>query len=140
MAFFKTEPNSAVPPVDAHSDSTPGAGAFQVGTMTQFGWLEGVVKAVIVMNLIDAVMTLWWVRSGFATEANPFIEQIVTEHGLLFVVSKITLVFLGTTLLWRYRTRPLAVLGIFAAFMVYYGLLLVHLSFASMLIGQLLDA
>lgn len=108
--------------------------------MTQFGWLEGVVKAVIVMNLIDAVMTLWWVRSGFATEANPFIEQIVTEHGLLFVVSKITLVFLGTTLLWRYRTRPLAVLGIFAAFMVYYGLLLVHLSFASMLIGQLLDA
>jgi hypothetical protein len=84
--------------------------------------------------------TLWWVSSGLATEANPFLEQIVTEHGFLFVVSKISIVILGTTLLWRYRTRPLAVLGIFAAFLVYYEVFLIHLSFASLLIGELIDA
>ena len=138
MASPKTEPNSAV--LRPTSPPSCTRRSFKVGTATQFRWLEGIVKAVIVMNLIDAVMTLWWVRTGFATEANPFLEQIVTEHGILFVTSKIALVFLGTTLLWRFRTRPLAVLGIFAAFMVYYEILLIHLSFASMLIGQLLDS
>jgi hypothetical protein len=112
----------------------------RVGTPKHFRWLEGIVKAVLVMNLFDAVMTLWWVSSGLATEANPFLEQIVREHGFLFVVSKISLVILGTTLLWRYRTRPLAVLGIFAAFLVYYEVFLIHLSFASLLIGELIDA
>lgn len=114
--------------------------SFRVGTPTHFRWLEGVVKAVLVMNLLDAVLTLLWVSGGYATEANPFIEQIVTEHGFLFVVSKLCLVFLGTALLWRHRARPLAVLGIFIAFMVYYGVLLVHLRFASILVGQLFAA
>lgn len=114
--------------------------SLRVGTPKHFKWLEGIVKAVLVMNLFDALMTLWWVSSGLATEANPFLEQIVTEHGFLFVVSKISLVILGTTLLWRYRTRPLAVIGIFAAFLVYYEVILIHLSFASLLIGELIDA
>ena len=114
--------------------------SLRVGAPKHFKWLEGIVKAVLVMNLFDALMTLWWVSSGLATEANPFLEQIVTEHGFLFVVSKISLVILGTTLLWRYRTRPLAVIGIFAAFLVYYEVVLIHLSFASLLIGELIDA
>jgi hypothetical protein len=125
---------------DAVAQAETDAFTLRVGTPKHFRWLEGIVKAVLVMNLFDAVMTLWWVSSGLATEANPFLEQIVTEHGFLFVVSKISIVILGTTLLWRYRTRPLAVLGIFAAFLVYYEVFLIHLSFASLLIGELIDA
>ena len=125
---------------DAVAQAETDAFTLRVGTPKHFRWLEGIVKAVLVMNLFDAVMTLWWVSSGLATEANPFLEQIVTEHGFLFVVSKISIVILGTKLLWRYRTRPLAVFGIFAAFLVYYEVLLIHLSFASLLIGELIDA
>ena len=125
---------------DSVAGSSRATGSFQVGTAQHYRWLEGVVKAVVVMNLLDAVLTLLWVRAGFATEANPFIEHIVNQSGLVFVVSKLVLVFLGTTLLWRYRTRPLAVMGIFLAFMVYYGILLVHLRFASHLVGQLFAA
>jgi hypothetical protein len=112
----------------------------RVWTPEHFRWLEGILKAVLVMNPFDAMMTLWWVSSGLATEANPFLEQIVTEYGFLFVVSKISLVMLGTTLLWRYRTRPLAVLGIFAAFLVYYEVFLIHLTFANLLNGEFIDA
>ena len=59
---------------------------------------------------------------------------------MLFVVVKLTLVMASTWLLWRHRERPLAVVGIFAAFLVYYSILLYHLSFASFLLGQLFDA
>jgi hypothetical protein len=113
--------------------------SLSVGTPTQFRWLNGIAKSVLVMNLLDAVMTLWWVRTGFATEANPLLAQIVAEHAVLFVVGKFGLVFLGTWLLWLRRDRPLAVIGIFTAFLVYYQVVLYHLSFASFLIGQLLD-
>lgn len=111
---------------------------FQVGTETHFRWLNGIVKAVLVMNLIDAVLTLLWVRTGFATEANPLLSQIVEQHAFLFVMGKLALVFLGTGMLWRHRHRPLAVMGIFAAFMVYYAVLVYHLSFASILLRQLI--
>ena len=110
----------------------------QVGTETHFRWLNGIVKAVVVMNLIDAVLTLLWVRTGFATEANPLLSQIVEEHAFLFVMGKLVLVFLATAMLWRHRQEPLAVVGIFAAFLVYYAVLVYHLSFASILLRQLL--
>lgn len=87
------------------------------------------------MNLVDAVLILAWVRAGFANEANPLLDEIVEEHAMFFVLGKLALVFLGTTLLWMHRERPLAVVGIFAAFMVYYAVLLHHLRFASVLRG-----
>lgn len=135
MAASRTEANSA--PHEPLTSESCAPGGLRVGTPRQFRWLAGVVKAVVVMNVIDAVLTLYWVRGGFATEANPLMEQIVTHNGLLFVVCKIALVVLGSTLLWRYRRTPLAVLGIFAAFLVYYAVLLMHLRFASLLVGQL---
>lgn len=111
-----------------------------IGNATHFRWLDGIVRTVIVLNLLDALLTLWWVEAGFATEANPFIRWIVEEHAVLFVVSKLSVVMLSTLLLWRLRSRALAVIGIFAAFLVYYGILLYHLSFASFLLGQLFEA
>lgn len=116
------------------ADSSPG---LVVGTPTHFGWLNGIVKAVIAMNGIDAVLTLVWVRAGFATEANLFLREIVNNHAVLFVLGKLGLVSLGSALLWRMRKSPLAVVGIFIAFLAYYILLLYHLRFAGLLIGQL---
>jgi hypothetical protein len=112
----------------------------RVGTAEQFRWLGGIVKAVVILNLIDAVMTLWWVRTGFATEANMLLAEMVEKHALLFVVGKLALVSLGTTILWRRRRRPLAVVGIFAVFLAYYFILLYHLQFAGLMLGQLLSS
>jgi hypothetical protein len=112
----------------------------RVGTAEQFRWLGGIVKAVVILNLIDAVMTLWWVRTGFATEANMLLAEMVEKHALLFVVGKLALVSLGTTILWRRRRRTLAVGGIFAVFLAYYFILLYHLQFAGLMLGQLLSS
>ena len=109
-----------------------------VGTAEHFGWLQGLVKAVLVLNLLDALFTLVWVRSGLAREANPLIDQLVEEHAVGFVVVKLGLVGLGSWLLWHRRERPAAVIAIVAAFLAYYLILLYHIQYASGLVRQLL--
>ena len=112
----------------------------RVGTPEHFRWLHGIVKAVLVLNLKDALFTLVWVRAGLAREANPLMERLVNEHALGFVLIKLGLVGLGSWLLWHRRERPAAVLGIVAVFLAYYLLLLYHLQYASHLVRQLLGA
>jgi hypothetical protein len=109
-----------------------------VGTPEQFAWLHGIVKAVLVLNLLDALFTLLWVRSGLAREANLLIDQLVDEHAVGFVVVKLGLVGLGSWLLWHRRERPAAVIAIVTAFLAYYLVLLYHIQYASGLVRQLL--
>lgn len=106
-----------------------------IGTPQQFRWLLGIVKVVLVLNLLDAVFTLLWVYAGFAREANPLIDELVHEAPVAFAAAKIAIVGLGSLLLWRLRRRPLAVVAIFAAFLAYYAILLAHIGYLSLRIG-----
>jgi hypothetical protein len=101
----------------------------QIGTPSQYRWLETVIKTVLVLNLIDAVATLFWVRAGMAAEENPFMATLVYQHPITFVVLKMALVALGSALLWRYRHRPLAVVAVFLILIAYYAVLLTHVNF-----------
>lgn len=98
-----------------------------VGTAEHYRWLEWVVRALLILNLFDAVMTTMWIYSGRAVEANPLLADLAHGHPLLFVLVKTALVSLGSLLLWRLRRQPLAVVAIFATFLVYYFLLIYHL-------------
>ena len=110
----------------------------QVGTPEQFGWLTGIVKAVLVLNLLDALFTLVWVRWGYAREANDLIADLANQNALLFVIVKLSLVSLGSWLLWNRRHHAAAVIAIFISFVAYYLILLVHLSYTNRLLRQLL--
>jgi hypothetical protein len=94
----------------------------RIGTLEHFGWLERIIRWIVVLNVLDAIITLYWVETRQATEANP----------VLFVVVKVGMVALGTALLWRLRKRRTAVVGIFVAFLVYYFVLLYHLRAADL--------
>jgi hypothetical protein len=109
-----------------------------VGTPEQIRWLGTLVKAVMVLNVLDALFTLLWVRAGLATEANALMSNLVENHAVLFLVTKIGLVSLGSLLLWRQRTRPIAVIAIFVVFLAYYFVLLYHLEYMSVLIRNTL--
>lgn len=98
-----------------------------IGLPQHFVWLRRIVLAVFVLNATDAVLTLLWVWRGWATEANPIMARLVYEQPLLFVLVKLTIVFLGSVLLWRLRTRRLAVIGIFIGFLAYYWVIVYHL-------------
>jgi hypothetical protein len=110
----------------------------RVGTTEHFRWLKGIVKSLLVLNLLDAVFTLLWVRAGLAEEANALMRELVNDHAVLFVVVKVVLVALGSFLLWRRRHRPTAVIGIFTVFLAYYAVLLYHLQYSSYLVRALM--
>ena len=97
-----------------------------IGTAEEVGWLNGLIKAVLVFNVIDAVLTVLWVSDRKATESNPLLFDLPQQQPVYFVLVKTALVSLGTFLLWRHRDRPLAVVAIFIAFLAYYFLLALH--------------
>ena len=96
----------------------------------------GLIKAILVLNLIDAVLTLIWVTGGYAYEANPLLRHWIETSPLVFVIGKLALVGLGSLILWRYRHRRLAVITVFLAFIVYYALLLWHLRLLGLLLNR----
>ena len=118
----------------------PATRRLQVGTPQQFRWLYGIVQCVLVLNLVDAVLTLIWVRVGLAAESNTLIDELAKEHALVFVLVKLGLVGMGSWLLWSWRESPLAVVGIFAAFVAYYLVVVYHIDYASGLIGLMLSS
>lgn len=106
----------------------------RIGTAQHYRWLHGIVCVVLVLNLVDAIFTLLWVGAGLAREANPLLTHLVREYPLGFAMAKLGLVGLGSLLLWRLRHRPLAVVSIFCSFVVYYLVLLHHLSFLGVIL------
>ncbi len=121
------------------STSNSERSGLRVGTPAHFRWLHGIVKSILVLNLVDAVLTLFWVHSGYATEANTLMDELVNEHAVIFVVVKLALVGMGSWVLWNRRQAPASVVGIFLAFMTYYWILLYHLSYAGSLVRHLLS-
>lgn len=98
-----------------------------VGSAREFRWLELVFKSVLVLNILDAILTMVWISDGRAIEANPLLSSLAHNHPLGFVCVKLALVSLGVTLLWRHRGRPLAVVAAFVSFLAYFFVLLYHL-------------
>lgn len=91
----------------------------------------------MVLDFLDAIFTLIWVRAGLAQETNPLLHRLVNEHRVWSTVAKLALTLVGSLLLWRTRHRPLALIGILVTFVVYHAVLIHHLRSSSELILQL---
>jgi hypothetical protein len=117
--------------------SALGRSASEVGTPQHFRQLYGITKTIIVLNILDALFTLFWVGAGFAEEANVFLRDLVNHRPIVFVLVKAALVSLGSLLLWWRRRHPLAVVGLFTVFLAYYFILLYHLRFSNLFVRYL---
>ena len=120
-----SDPNPRPDPDLAPPDD--GEPAPWLGTPRHMAWLLGIVKAIIVFNVFDAVMTVLWISDRAAVEANPFLYELPRTHPLEFVLVKTGIVSGATWLLWRHRNRAAAVVAIFVAFLAYYFLLALHI-------------
>ncbi|HVV81998.1 MAG TPA: DUF5658 family protein [Kofleriaceae bacterium] len=89
---------------------------------------------VVILNMVDAVWTLAFVRAGAADEGNPLMDQALAYGPILFMVAKLTLVSLSVLLLWRLRHRRSATVGLFSAAMTYLLICGYHVSHASALL------
>ena len=89
-------------------------------------WLENAIYALVLMNGVDAILTVGWVTFGLAVEANPLMDGLLQTHPVLFMIAKLSLVFLGITLLWRHRKKPMVIWSVVGLITVYYLLMLIH--------------
>ena len=105
-----------------------------IGTGEHFQWLYGIAKWLLVLNLLDGIFTLIWVHYFGAGELNVMMRDLVQSNALLFMITKLTLVSLGTLFLWRNRSNSLAVVSLFLAFFSYYLVLLFHLQYSSIML------
>ena len=82
---------------------------------------------VFIFNALDAIATLAWIFKGTATEANPLMEWLISLHPVVFVVFKLTLVGLGSVLLYRFRHNRLARWASYGLFCLFSLLLIYHI-------------
>jgi len=64
--------------------------------------------SIFVLNIIDAIATLYWVNTGITNEANPIMAQWLHLGNRPFVVIKLMLVTIGVGFLWRFRDYGMA--------------------------------
>ena len=79
------------------------------------------------LNLIDALLTIYWVRHGFATEGNQLMAGLLDLGDAPFLTAKIMLGALAAIVLSRWGNLKVAQYGLTAALAVYLGLMGVHL-------------
>lgn len=81
---------------------------------------------IFLLNIIDAFMTMHWVKHGIAEEGNPLMAPLLA-HPILFLSVKLTLVALGIYLLWKNHHEKLAMIGLFALLTIYGFILNIHI-------------
>ena len=98
--------------------------------------IKNYITAIIIMNVLDAVLTWCWVKEEIAEELNPIMDYALSESSLLFFAAKISLTTLGCILLWRAdKFRKAASLcaaglvGLYLAIMVSHGSIAVNVFF-----------
>lgn len=99
----------------------------KIGTAKHFGWLKGIIFALLVLNLFDGAFTIYWIWTGMATEANPIMAALINRSPVLFICGKLSLVFLGSYLLWIRRNHTMSVVALFFVFILYYLVVIYHL-------------
>lgn len=90
---------------------------------------ERALGAILVLNLFDALATLFWVHGGFATEANPVMAQAMESGPAPFILAKVALVTLAAGLLWRLREHHMARLALIPLGLLYAGVCGGHVGF-----------
>jgi hypothetical protein len=79
------------------------------------------------LNLLDALLTLVWVRSGVAAEGNQLMARLLEVGDLTFLIVKILIGTITAVVLFRWGNMRLARLGLTVALAVYLGLMGVHI-------------
>lgn len=92
------------------------------------------------LNFLDAVLTIYWVRNGFASEGNELMARLLDIGDLPFLLVKIAVGAAAAIVLWRWENLRLARYGLALALCVYTGLMGVHFVTGLSAFGFISDA
>lgn len=91
------------------------------------------------LNLLDAILTIIWVRSGVAPEGNQLMARLLDISDLTFLGAKIAMGTFAAIVLLRWGNRKLAKYGVAVALAVYISVMGIHLLTYLSAIGYLSD-
>lgn len=78
------------------------------------------------LNVLDALLTIFWVRNGLATEGNHLMATLLDIGDMPFLAVKVAVGAVTAVVLWRWRTFRLAKYGLAVALAIYISLMGVH--------------
>jgi hypothetical protein len=78
------------------------------------------------LNFLDAVMTIYWVHNGFATEGNQLMAGLLHIGYAPFLVVKLAVGATAAFVLWHWGNFRLAKLGLGFALAAYISLMGIH--------------
>ncbi|HKP69684.1 MAG TPA: DUF5658 family protein [Pyrinomonadaceae bacterium] len=78
------------------------------------------------LNLLDAILTIVWVRNGVATEGNHLMARLLDSGDFTFLAAKIAIGTITALVLLRWGNRRLARYGLTVALAVYISLMGIH--------------
>ena len=79
------------------------------------------------LNLLDALLTIIWVRNGVASEGNQVLARLLESGDFAFLAVKLAVGTIAAVVLLKWSHVSVARYGLTAALVVYVGLMGVHL-------------
>ena len=79
------------------------------------------------LNLLDALLTLVWVRNGVATEGNHLMARLLEVGDMFFLGVKVAIGAVTVAVLLRWSSSRIAEYGLAVALAIYIGLMGIHL-------------
>ncbi len=102
--------------------------------------LLGQAVLLFTLNFLDAVLTIYWVRNGFATEGNYLMAILLDIGDTPFLLVKLAVGAIAAMVLWRWRNLRLAKIGLAVTLSIYIALMGVHFVTGLSAFGFLSDA
>ena len=78
------------------------------------------------LNLLDALLTIFWVRNGVATESNQLMAELLNIGNFPFLMVKVAMGAITAVVFFRYANNRLAKYGLTVSLATYLGLMVVH--------------
>jgi hypothetical protein len=88
--------------------------------------LLGPTFLLFALNVLDAILTIYWVRHGFASESNQLMAGLLDMGDAPFLIVKIAVGAVAAIVFWRWRNLRLAKIGLVLSLGVYITLMGVH--------------
>ena len=80
-----------------------------------------------VLNFFDAVLTIYWIRNGFATEGNQLMAGLLDIGDAPFLMVKLAVGALAAAVLWHWGNLRIARYGLSLVLIIYVSLMGVHI-------------
>ena len=89
-----------------------------------------ILLILMVLNVIDALATAFWIENNLASEANPLMQSWLDISPVFFITMKLSLVFACSFLLWKLRRRKLTYILLAPVILIYTYILGKHILIA----------